>query len=680
MPSKSVSHTPYEIWFGKTPSLKHVKIWGCPTFVKKQKTDKLDSRSERGRFVGYPKGSFGYYFYLPAEQTVVISRDAIFLEKQFIQEGGIGRQIELDEAPSNEPTDSMEIDQPEPEPVPVIQPPRRSGRVSHPPERYGFLHENVHEMFIHGDSSHSDDPTTFEEAISDIDSLKWLEAMKSEMDSMYLNQVWDLVDPPEGIIPIGNKWIYKRKIGSDGKVETYKARLVAKGYRQRQGVDYEETFSPVAMLKSIRILLAIAAYHDYEVWQMDVKTAFLNGYIEEDLYMEQPRGFESQDRSKVCKLKRSIYGLKQASRSWNRRFDEAVKSYGFQKNEDEPCVYKKTSGSAITYLVLYVDDILLIGNDIEMLSAVKVWLSNTFSMKDLGEATYILGIRIYRDRARRLIGLSQSLYLEKVLKRFNMEDSKKGLLPVRHGIHLSKGMSPKTPDERERMAKVPYASAIGSLMYAMLCTRPDIAYAVSVTSRFQSDPGMEHWTAVKAILKYLRRTKDLVLIYGGGELKLDGFTDSDFQSDVDDRKSISGFVFICNGGAVTWKSSKQATTADSTTEAEYIAASDAAKEAVWIKKFVTELGVVPSIESPVSLYCDNNGAIAQAKEPRSHQKSKHIERKYHIIRDIVGRGDVAVQKVASADNVADPLTKPMSQQQLDKHLEKMGLRYCREWL
>jgi len=172
----------------------------------------------------------------------------------------------------------------------------------------------------------------------------------------------------------------------------------------------------------------------------------------------------------------------------------------------------------------------------------------------------------------------------------------------------------------------------------------------------------------------------LVLIYGGGELKLDGFTDSNFQSDVDDRKSISGFVFICNGGAVTWKSSKQATTADSTTEAEYIAASDAAKEAVWIKKFVTELGVVPSIESPVSLYCDNNGAIAQAKEPRSHQKSKHIERKYHIIRDIVGRGDVAVQKVASADNVADPLTKPMSQQQLDKHLEKMGLRYCREWL
>ncbi|PKI40164.1 hypothetical protein CRG98_039447 [Punica granatum] len=263
---------------------------------------------------------------------------------------------------------------------------------------------------------------------------------------------------------------------------------------------------------------------------MDVKTAFLNGYIEEDIYMDQPKGFESKDKSKVCKLKRSIYGLKQASRSWNRGFDEAIKSFGFIKNEDEPCVYKKASGSMIAFLV---------------------WLSDIFSMKDLGEAIYTLGIRIYRDRPKRLIGLSQTLYLDKVLKRFNMQDSKRGLLPMRHGIHLFKAMSPKTPEEREEMAQVPYASAIGSLMYAMLCTRPDIAYAVSVTSEYQSNPGLDHWIAVKNILKYLRRTKDMVLVYGGGELRLDGFTDSDFQSDVDDKKSISSYIFTSNGGAVS---------------------------------------------------------------------------------------------------------------------------------
>ena len=301
-------------------------------------------------------------------------------------------------------------------------------------------------------------------------------------------------------------------------------------------------------------------------------------------------------------------------------------------------------------------------------------------MKDLGDAMYILGIRIYRDRSRRLIGLCQAKYIEKILKKFNMWDSKRGFIPFRHGIHLSKSMSPKTYDEREQMNKIPYASAIGSLIYAMLCTRPDIAHAVSVTSRYQSNPGEEHWTAVKNIFKYLRRTKDLFLTYGEGELKIEGFTDLDFQSDVDDRKSTSGFLFTINGGAVSWKSSKQATTAYSTTEAEYIAASDAAKEAVWIRKFIQQLGVVPTIALPISLYCDNNGAIAQAKEPRSHQKSKHIERRYHIIREIIGRSDITIQKIASADNIADPLTKALTQQQLDCHLEKMGMRYHSDWL
>ena len=248
-----------------------------------------------------------------------------------------------------------------------------------------------------------------------------------------------------------------------------------------------------------------------------------------------------------------------------------------------------------------MDDILLMGNDVSMMAEVKLWLSKTFSMKDLGDATYILGIRIYRDRSNRIIGLSQKLYIEKMLKRFSMENSKRGLLPFTQCLHLSKDMGPKTNEERQRMRSIPYASAIGSLMYAMLCTRPDIAYAVSVTSRYQANPGEKHWSAVKTILKYLRRTKDLILSYGSQELSIHGYSDSDFQSDVDDRKSTSGFIFLCNGGAVSWKSFKQTTTADSTTEAEYVAASEAAKEAVWMRKFVFELGVVPSMAYPISV-------------------------------------------------------------------------------
>ena len=276
-------------------------------------------------------------------------------------------------------------------------------------------------------------------------------------------------------------------------MHTYKARLVAKGFKQTHGIDYDETFSPVAILKSIRILIAIAAYHDYEIWKMDVKTVFLNGNLLEDVYMTQPKGFVQPKNSvKVYKLQRSIYGLKKASRSWNLRFNESVKGFGFVKNEDEPCVYKKISGSAILFLVLYVDDILLIGNDIPALQSVKSLLGKCFLIKDLGKAAYILRIKIHRDRSKRLIGLSQSAYIDKVLKRFSMQDSKRGYLPMSHGITLSKSQCPNTKDERERMSKIPYASAIGSIMYAMLCTRPDVSYALNKASRYQSDPGESH--------------------------------------------------------------------------------------------------------------------------------------------------------------------------------------------
>ena len=342
------------------------------------------------------------------------------------------------------------------------QGPRRSSRIHHEPKRYGFLITDDKTIEL----VDQDEPTTYHEAMMSPDYEKWLQAMKSEMQSMYDNQVWNLVDPPEGAKVIGCKWVHKIKHDM-----TFKSRLVAKGFKQTHGIDYDETFSPIVMLKSIRILLAIAAYYDYEIWKMDVKTTFFNGNSLEDVYMTQLEGFvDPKYPNRVCKLQRSIYGLKQASRIWNLRFDEAIKEFDFMKNGDEPCVYKKVSGSAIVFLMLYVDDILLIANDIPTLQSVKSWLGKCFSMKDLGETAYILGIKIYRDRSQRLLGLSQSGYIDKVLKRFSIQDSKRGFLPMSHGIKLSKSQCPTMKDERERMDKIPYASAIGSIMYAMLCT------------------------------------------------------------------------------------------------------------------------------------------------------------------------------------------------------------------
>ena len=220
---------------------------------------------------------------------------------------------------------------------------------------------------------------------------------------------------------------------------------MVKGYKQKECINYDETFSPVAMLNSIRILLSIAAHFDYEIWQMDVKTAFLNGNLDKEIYMMQPEGFIAKNQEHmVCKLKRSIYRIEQASRSWNIRFDQAIKSFGFEQNLDESCVYKRNQDKVVMFLVLYVDDILLIGNDVRVMPSVKVWLSSQFDMKDLSEANFILGIKLWRDCKNKMLGLSQAGYIDKVLERFSMQNSKKGLLPFRHGVPFSDDQRPKT--------------------------------------------------------------------------------------------------------------------------------------------------------------------------------------------------------------------------------------------
>ncbi|GKE87727.1 retrotransposon protein, putative, ty1-copia subclass, partial [Tanacetum coccineum] len=310
---------------------------------------------------------------------------------------------------------------------------------------------------------------------------------------------------------------------------------------------------------------------------MDVKTAFLNGFLEEEIYMEQPEGFiDPNHPSKVCKLQRSIYGLKQASRSWNKRFDEEIKK------------------------------------------------------KDLGEAAFILGIKIYRDRSRRLIGLSQNAYLDKILKRYRIDNSKRGSIPMQVDLHLNKSQCATTSAEMKRMQNVYYALAVVSIMYVVRCTRPDVAFAQNITSRFQQNPA---------------------------ELQVKCYCDAGFETDRDDTKSQTGYVFVLNGGAVVWKSSKQSTTAQHATEVEYIVASEAAKEAVWISKFIDELGVVPSNDYPIKMNCDNSAAIIIAKESGIQKGARHFQRKYHYVRECIKTGKIDIVKVHTDENLADPFTK-----------------------
>ncbi|GJR70439.1 retrotransposon protein, putative, ty1-copia subclass [Tanacetum coccineum] len=371
VPTKKVDKTPYELWYGKVPNLSYLKVWGCEALVKRDTPDKLQQRSVKCIFIGYPKETMGYYFYFPPENKIVVARYAEFFEKNLITQEVSGRAIDLEEIQDEDTSPSkitseipMEVEgfePPQEEEIPI----RRFERTRRAPNRLCLNVEAVE--YSLGDFN---EPTSYKSAILDSESNKWIDAMNAEIQSMMDNMVWVLVDLPPGCKTVGSKWIFKKKTDMDDILHTYKARLVAKGYTQLYGVDYEETFSPVADIRAIRILISIAAYYDYEIWQMDIKTAFLNGYLDEDIYMVQPEGFVDPNHPrKVCKLQRSIYGLKQASRSWNKRFDEEIKRFGFAQNLDEPCVYQKASGSNVTFLILYVDDIIIMGNHISIVPA-----------------------------------------------------------------------------------------------------------------------------------------------------------------------------------------------------------------------------------------------------------------------------------------------------------------------
>ena len=519
------------------------------------------------------------------------------------------------------------------------------------------------------------DPITYEEAVSCPQSELWLEAMRDEIQSMRHNGVWELIELPERQRPIGCKWVYKTKRDSKGKVEKFKARLVAKGFTQREGVDYEATFSPVSSKDSFRVIMALVAHFDMELHQMDVKTAFLNGDLNEEVYMIQPEGFVANDSGKlVCRLKKSIYGLKQASRQWYLKFHSVVTSYGFVENKVDQCIYCKVSGRKFIFLILYVDDILLASSDLGLLHETKRMLSNNFDMKDLGEASFVLGIEIHRNRSCRLLGLSQRAYVDRVLERFSMQLCKPGIAPVCKGDKLSLAQCPQSDIEKAQMKNIPYASALGSIMYAQVCTRPDIAFATGLLGRYQSNPGHDHWVAAKKVMRYLKRTKDYMLIYKHvQDLQLVGYSDSDFAGCQDEKKSTTGYIFKLAGGAVSWKSEKQKLIASSTMQEEFVACFSATTQAIWLRNLIKELTVFDFVNRPIQLYCDSNSAVLFINNNRGLKGSKHMEVKYLTIKEKVQNGDVAVEHISTDDMIADPLTKGLRPCVFERHVINMGL-------
>jgi len=399
------------------------------------------------------------------------------------------------------------------------------------------------------------------------------------------------------------------------------------------------------------------AQENLELEQLDVKTAFLHGELKEKIYMMPPEGCDSLFKeNEVCLLNKSLYGLKQAPRQWNEKFDHYMTEIGFKRSDYDSCAYtKKLSDDSTMYLLLYVDDMLVAANNMQAIDALKKELSIKFEMKDLGAAKKILGIEIIIDREAGVLWLSQESYLNKVLKTFNMLESKPALTPLGAHLKMKSATEEKLSTEEEYMKSVPYSSAVGSIMYSMIGTRPDLAYPVGVVSRFMSQPAKEHWLGVKWVLRYIKGTVDTRLCYKrNSDFSICGYCDADYAADLDKRRSITGLVFTLGGNTISWKSGLQRVVAQSSIESEYMSLTEAVKEAIWLKGLLKDFGYE---QKNVEIFCDSQSAIALSKNNVHHERTKHIDVKFHFIREIIADGKVEVSKISTEKNPADIFTK-----------------------
>jgi hypothetical protein len=514
------------------------------------------------------------------------------------------------------------------------------------------------------------DPLSYKQAMASPQAAEWQAAMESEMDALRKAGTYTLTECPAGQQPIGCKWVYVAKRDATGKVVRYKARLVAKGYSQRYGIDYEETYAPVCRIGSIRVLIALAAHFDWEIHHMDVTSAYLNGDLQETVYMQQPIGFEvtGAQATHVCKLSKALYGLKQAGRTWNKKIDDVLHASGFTALDADHCIYRSENDFSYIIISLYVDDLLLFANNLRALTAFKSALSTRFDMKDLGEAKFILGMEIIRDRAHRTIALSQAAYTREMLRTHTMVAANAADTPVQPNVRLAPPAEGFTADPT---ATRNYQAAVGALMFAAICTRPDISFAVGQLSQYASNPDRSHFSALTQVFRYLRGTIEYRLCYKGtGRVQdiptLVGYSDADWAGDIGQRRSTTGYTFLLCGAAVSWQSKRQRTIAQSTVEAEYMAAASATKEAIWLRSLLTGIGCEPS--GPTILRVDNEGAIKLAENPRHHDLTKHIAVRYHLIRQHIADGTITLMHVPTGLQTADCFTKGLLR---DKHGEGM---------
>ena len=693
LPTRAVTGmTPYEVWSGIKPDIGHIKIFGCLAHMKLPSvhTTKLGDRSKLVINLGKEPGSKAYRLYDPEQRTVHVSRDVVFEENKSWQ---WENNIERSEGPrdtfvvigaTTDPEEDNHVGEQSPNlfseesssadgessadaesvytPSPVSASSMNNGAdIESGPRRYRPLNEiydetqeidlDDEELMLAG----LEEPTNYSKAATE---HNWREAMRCEIEAVEKNKTWKLTELPPGQKAIGLKWVFKTKRDTSGKIIKYKARIVAKGYVQKQGRDFDENFAPVTRLETVRILLALAAKYGWEVHHLDVKSAFLNGEIAEEVYVVQPEGFVKKGQEHlVYKLIKALYGLRQAPRAWYSKLSKYLEELGFVRCPYEHAFYTKRKGSDVLVIAVYIDDLLVTGTDLTSIKEFVNQMSEKFEMSNLGKLSYYLGLEVKQGVSA--IQLKQAAYVKKILDRAGMWNCNALKFPMDPKKSIGKDEGGKRVDTTQ------FKSMIGGLRY-LVHTRPNIAYSVGIVSRYMEKPTVMHELAAKRILCYVRGTLNYGLVYvkGSGSELLTGCSDSDLVGHVDDGRSTGGMVFYLDEGLITWASQKQRSVALSSCEAEFMAATAAACQAIWLKKMVSQ--VTAKYIEPVVIYIDNKSAIDLAKKPVFHGRSKHIDIRYHFIRECVENGNIVVKHVSTDLQRADVLTKALPTARFEK--------------
>lgn len=722
--TSSTNKTPYEMWYGEKSLMNDFHEFGSDVYawIPGERRKKLDKKARKLKFVGYDESSKGYRLTNKDTKDVIIARDVKFLTS----DSDI-TEVESTDATKESIVDSIDCimdtydcKSDDNDDIPIINGHEYNNAINeqqydnnitghddsiiseyHDTESsyyetdisYPEIEQDNDEEYIDTtivpnpnevlrrsnrqnsgqNSKYSDyacnkvisnlndkDPTSYKEAMSRSDKELWQQAMNEEMESIHKNNTWTLVDLPKNRKAIGSKWVYKVKRDVNGNVLRHKARLVAQGYNQKYGTDYDEVFAPVVRQTTFRMLLSVAAKRGYKVKHYDIKTAFLNGELEEDIYMRQPPGFEKNN--KVCHLLKGLYGLKQAARSWNKAIHSVLTSNGYKQSMYDKCLYMKTTNGELCYILLYVDDFIIASKSEEAIKNIADIIGEKFEMKCLGDIQHFLGIEIERDEQGNFM-MNQRNYINKIIADCGLTDAKVSKIPLDVGYE-------KLECDKMLEDNNIYQKMIGQLLYVSINTRPDISASVSILSQRVSNPRQADLIEIKRIMRYLKGTSNLKLRLSSNdkEQNLIGYTDANWAESKLDRKSNSGYIFMMYGGTVSWACRKQVCVSLSSTEAEYIALCEGSQELVWIKGICKELQV--QMQKSTKLYVDNQSCMKLVDNQKFSNRTKHIDTKFHFVRDLNERGELTLEYCSSELNVADLLTKPLGPKRIKDLREK----------